>query len=148
MSEESEQPEPAEELVGQVDEEFPEEWRNDFEGLAYIGYLERVVPLPGHEVVLRTLLAGEKIQVVSIAQDLEGSVGYSRIYKAAAVAAALVSVDGRPIMIQEKNKGVVRQKFEFVINLWHDVVIDYLFPYVKDLEARQVQIMKDSGFFK
>ena len=34
---------------------FPETWRQKFEGLAYIGYLEDLVEIPGHSFHVRTL---------------------------------------------------------------------------------------------
>src|SRR4051812_1732262 len=78
---------------------FDGRWRQEFEGLAYLGHLEAEVKIPYHTFQVRTLKTGEKIRVVELIKPLEDSVGYARAYRAAVVAAALVLVDGQPLLV-------------------------------------------------
>ena len=90
---------------------FPEEWKDEFEGLLYVGYLQReVTQIPFHKFVVRTLNVNEKLEVSLITKPYLESIGYSRAYKAAIVAAGLMSVDGKQLVPSSKNINVVRQK--------------------------------------
>lgn len=137
-------PEP---VANDLDAEFPREWIKDFDGLAYLGYLSATVnDIPFHEFKMRTLLPGEKLEIVQICRDFEGSIGYSRAYRAAVVAASLTEVDGKPIianMAPDKRVGLVRQKFHYIINTWFDPVVNILYRTVDELEGRQSRIMRD-----
>ena len=124
---------------------FPEKWRIPFEGLMYLGYLEKTVEIPFHKFVIRTLMPAEKIEVALICRELQDTFGYNRGYKAACIAAALVSADGEPILVSEKQRGAVRQKYEYVINTWHDVIIDILYQAVNELELEVAQLLHELG---
>lgn len=125
--------------------QFKPEWRLDFEGLAWIGYLEDVVEIPAHKFVLRTLTVGEKLQVAQVCKEFEGTLGYARAWKAACVAAALQLVDGKPLTVPNKTVGIVRQKFEYVVNTWFDPIIDLLYERQDALEGRVLEITRELG---
>lgn len=124
---------------------FPNEWKKSFEGLAYIGYLEDVVTIPFHEFHIRTLFTGEKIEIARIVKDMEGTVGYGRAYRAAVVAAALISVDDQPIVVSEKSKGAVLQKYNYVVTNWFDPIIDLLYEQVNRLEGEVLSVLIQMG---
>lgn len=128
-----------------IDDRFPEEWKKEFEGLAYLGYLTSTVTIPFHTFQLRTLLPTEKIEVGLICRQLEGTLAYAKSFKAAIVAAALITVDGQPIIASEKTKGFVVQKYEYIINTWYEPVIDLLYNAVNALEARVVVVLQEMG---
>lgn len=127
------------------DEEFPEGWKTEFEGLLYLGYLTERVQIPFHSFQLRTLKAVEKIEVSLLSKDLEGSLGYSRKYKALCVAAALVTVDGREILTPNRAENAIPQKYRYVVENWYDPVIDFLYVELDKLEGRVIQIMQELG---
>lgn len=124
---------------------FPEEWKEDFEGLLYLGYLEAEVTIPFHAFTVRTLLPATKIELSMMLTDLQTSVGYGLAYKCAVVAAALEMVDDRPIIVASKVEPALRQKYNYVINSWYEPVIDVLYRAVDDLEARQLMVMRELG---
>lgn len=122
-------------------------WRNAFQGLSYIGYLEDSVQIPYHEFKVRTLKTGEKIEVTSLVQILEQSVGYHRAYRAAVAAAGLMLVDGKPLLVGSKREGVIEQRYRYIIDNWHDYVIDLLYDKINSLEGQVLEIMKELGIY-
>lgn len=128
-------------------EAFPEEWREDFEGLAYLGHLEDIVRIPSHTFVIRTLKTGEKLEIALICKEFESSLGWNRAYKAACVAASLVLVDGKPIMVGDRTKSDIAQKYNYVVKTWYDPVIDKLYLELDRLESRQRKIMTLLGIY-
>lgn len=125
--------------------EFPERWKNDFEGLIYLGALEEEVKIPYHKFVIKTLVAADKIGIIQLSKEYEGSVGYNRIYRAACVAAALVSVDGRVLVPSEKKVPILKQKYDYVTNSWYEPVIDLLYNKINELELRAIRVMVEMG---
>ena len=127
-------------------EYFPDEWKESFEGLLYLGYLHKeVTTIPFHTFVVRTLTVNEKLQISLATKEYQETVGYGRAYRAAVVAAGLESVDGRALIPSAQGTNVFRQKFEYVINSWYDGVIDILFQEIDDLEGRVLKVLQELG---
>lgn len=127
---------------------FPEKWKAPFEGLLYLGHLEREVEIPFHKFVVRTLTAGEKINVSLITAELSDTLGYGRSYRAAVVAAGLVLVDGQKLIAAEKDVDVLRQRYDYVTTMWHDPVIDILFEAINELEGQVLEVLKELDIVK
>lgn len=134
-------------IEGKTLDTFPGEWRDDFRGLAFLGYLTDVVTIPQHEFVLKTLSVGEKIQVSQIVRPHEGTLGYGKAFKTAIVAASLVSIDGEAIMVAEKKVSVILQKYRYVVNTFYEPIVDLLYLRCVQLENRQLEVMKELGVF-
>jgi len=127
-------------------EVFPEEWKEPFEGLLYLGYLHKEVKkIPFHTFVVRTLTVNEKLEITLATKDYQDTVGYGRAYRAAVVAAGLESVDGRELIPSVKGTNTFRQKFEYVINSWYDGVIDVLFAEIDELEGQVFKVLQEIG---
>ena len=78
---------------------FPEAWKDEFEGLLFLGYLQsEVTQIPFHKFIVKTLTINEKIEVSLLTKSYVDTIGFNRAWKAATVAAGLVSVDGRPLI--------------------------------------------------
>lgn len=126
-------------------EGFDPRWKEEFEGLTYLGHLEDEVMIGPHRFVIHTLNTGEKLQVAQIVKNFENTIAYMKAYKAASVSAAIQSVDGRPIVVTDKNRSVIRQKYEYVVNMWHDTVVDILYEAVDALEMKVLLILQELG---
>ena len=125
---------------------FPEDWKEEFEGLLFVGYLQReVTSIPFHKFIVRTLTVNEKLEISLITKPYLDTIGYGRAWKAAVVAAGLVSVDGRELIASSKNINVVRQKYEYVINNWYDTVVDFLYQEIESLENRVILVLQELG---
>jgi hypothetical protein len=125
---------------------FDETWKKNFEGLLYLGKLEKeVVSIPLHKFVVRTLTVNEQLEVLLITQPYADGIGYSRAYKAAVVAAGLVSVDGQLLIATDKNSNVLRQKWDYVTNGWYEPVVDVLYDEIDQLHARMIEVCQEIG---
>jgi len=125
---------------------FPDEWKKEFEGLLYLGHLEKEVDtIPFHTFVVRTLTVNEKLEVSLLTKDYVDTIGYGRAYRAAVVAAGLQSVDGRALVPSTTQKNILRQKYEYVINGWYDPVIDLLYAEIDKLEGSVLTVLQELG---
>jgi hypothetical protein len=128
---------------------FPEKWKQEFEGLLYLGYLRKeVLDIPFHKFVVRTLTINEKLEISLLTKEYVDTIGYGRAYRAAVVAAGLETVDGRTLLPSNKGTNVLRQKFEYVINSWYDPVVDILFREIDDLEGQVLIVLQELGILK
>lgn len=137
----------------QTDEEtlttFPEEWKNEFEGLLYLGYLQKeVTSIPFHRFVIRTLTVNDKLEISLLVKPYLETIGYNRAYKSAIVAAGLVSVDGKELVPTSKNTNVLRQKYDYVTDNWYDVVIDFLYRELDQLEEQVIRVLQELGILE
>ena len=125
---------------------FDDRWKKDFEGLLYLGKLEKeITSIPLHKFVVRTLTVNEQLEVLLITQPYADGIGYARAYKAAVVAAGLVNVDGKELIPTDKNSNVLRQKWDYVTNGWYEPVIDVLYEEIDQLHARMIEVCQEIG---
>ena len=125
-------------------ETFPEQWKAEFEGLLYLGYLRKeVTSIPFHRFVVRTLTVNDKLQINLITKDYQDTLGYGRAYRAAVVAAGLESVDGRELIASSKSTNVFHQKFDYIVNNWHDPVVDLLYREIDELEGKVLVVLQE-----
>lgn len=130
-------------------EKFPDEWKQEFEGLLYLGHLEKeVTQIPFHHFVVRTLTVNEKLAVSLLTKDYVDTIGYGRAYRAAVVAAGLQSVDGRSLIPGAKGLDVLKQKYDYVTNGWYDGVIDVLFAEIDLLEGKVIRVLEEIGMLR
>jgi hypothetical protein len=135
--------------IAEVSVTFPDEWKIQFEGLLYLGYLSKeVTSIPFHHFVVRTLTVAEKLEVSLLTKEYVDTIGYGRAYRAAIVAAGLQYVDGRELLPATTGTKVLRQKFDYVVNGWYDSVIDILYKEIDDLEGQVLRVLQELGIFK
>jgi len=125
---------------------FDTKWQKDFEGLLYLGKLEKeITTIPMHKFVVRTLTVNEQLEVLLITQPYADGIGYAKAYRAAVVAAGLVSVDGKELVPTDKNSNILRQKWDYVTNGWYEPVIDILYEEIDGLHARMIEVCQEIG---
>lgn len=135
--------------IAEVPVTFPDEWKVQFEGLLYLGYLSKeVTSIPFHHFVVRTLTVAEKLEVSLLTKEYVDTIGYGRAYRAAIVAAGLQFVDGRELLPATTNTGILRQKFDYVVNGWYDSVVDLLYKEIDDLEGQVLRVLQELGILK
>jgi hypothetical protein len=127
-------------------ETFPNEWKDEFEGLLFVGYLQReITRIPFHKFVVKTLTINDKLEISLLTKPYLESVGYGRAYKAAVVAAGLVSVDGKELVSSNKNINVIKQKYDYVVNNWYDTTVELLYNEIEALENRVIIVLQELG---
>lgn len=137
VDEVSEEPQPA---------AFDPRYREEFEGLLFIGSLRKRFRWAGHEFVIRTLVTNELLEVSLLQKPYQGSMGEIKAYQAAVVAASILSVDGKPPPLPITDEiSALEARFHYVINHWQPIVIDMLYGQVMDLEAKVNEVLAAMG---
>lgn len=126
--------------------EFDPRFREEFEGLLFVGSLRKRFRWMGHEFVIRTLVTEELLEVALVSKPYQGSLGEIKAYQSAVVAASILSVDGKPPPIPITDEmSDVEARFQYVIRHWQPVVIDMIYGQVMDLEAKVTAVLASMG---
>lgn len=127
--------------------EFDEKSRDDFIGLMYLGALTHAFPFAGHSFVIRTLTTDEILAVGQVVKDYEGSVSQMKAYATAVVAAAVVTVDKKPLPTPIRDlpgDTALRDRFD-VVKKWYPYVIDVVYSEFLALEDRMNRVFAEMG---
>jgi hypothetical protein len=117
--------------------EFDPRWREPFEGLTFLGHLDDDVIVWGHRFKIMTPSSAERLEMVLLTKEFDGTIGTEFAYAAGLVAAYLIRVDGtdlpRPIGNDPKETAV-RDRWDWVLANLKKPVIDELFEACLDLD--------------
>lgn len=128
------------------DLEFDPKYREDFDGLLYIGALTHSFRLYGHSFTIRTLTVDEILQVSLLVKQYEGSIGQNRAYLTGMAAACLELADSKPIYTPiGPNDDEVRGRFMYVKDHWYSWMVDGIYEQYLALEARVTEILSQMG---
>lgn len=113
--------------------------RSDVENLLTSGAISKEVEVAGHVFVLRTLTIGEELAVAQACRDFEDTTAQAKAIATATVAAALETIDGRPVMrsLGPDLAANIRQKFQYIRNKWYWIIILELYENYTTLLDRQ-----------
>jgi hypothetical protein len=131
----------AEEQAPRSLDEFPEEVREDVEGLAWLGYLEDSFDLFGHSFVVRTLKGDEELLAGLLTKDYESTMTQGKAFAWANVALSLVSVDGDEDFCPEigpDRQANARARFNYCVQNWYWILANEIFNRLLILGNRQV----------
>lgn len=134
--------------AGEPPPEFDPKFRMDFEGLLYMGRLTDDFTWLGHHFVIRTLTAGEILEVGLLHRQYVGTLADVKAYQAAIVAACVVSVDGKPMptpITNEVTDTGLLNRFNYVLRSWFPPVLDKVYEQYLLLEARVEEVIKEMG---
>lgn len=129
-----------------LNDEFPEEVREDVDGLLWLGYLEDHITFCGHEFVIRTLRAEDQLLSALITKDYADTVGQGKAWVAAQVALALVAVDGDEEFCPQASydkKDYARARFNYVISKWYEATINHIYKSYLALMERQTFALEE-----
>lgn len=126
-------------------EPFDPRYKDDFEGLAFLGALEMRFSYIGHRFAIRTLTTHELLAVSQIVKGYKDTIGESRAYATAMVAMSTVTVDGigLPSPTQERDDDLAWafERYDYVKARWFPYTIDYVYERVLLLENRVREIL-------
>lgn len=128
--------------------EFDPKVRQDFEGLLYLGRLTDSFTWLGHRFVIRTLSAGDILEVGLLHKPYVGSLADVKAYQAALVAACVVEVDGKPMptpLTNERADTELVNRFEYVLRSWFPPTLDAVYERYRLLEARVEEVIEAMG---
>lgn len=125
--------------------EFDPRWREDFEGLLYLGYLTKDFSWAGHRFSMRTLDVDTILEIGLLHRDYQGTLSDLKAYQALVIAAALTMVDGRPVALPlSDSQSDLEAKF-VVVTKWYPHVHDYLYSEYLTLEDRVAKVLDAMG---
>lgn len=126
--------------------EFDPRHREEFSGLLYLGALNDEFDWSGHHFKIKTLTQGELLEVGLLSRDYRDTLGDSKAYVTAFVAASLVSVDGRrvtnPLGPGETDAAA---NFTYIKDAWYPWTIDAIYERCMVLEGRVNEILQAMG---
>jgi hypothetical protein len=121
--------------------EFDPQFREKFEGLLYIGKLQRSFRWLGHEFVIRTPKVSDLLEIGRLHKSYANTVADVKAYQALVIASSVVSIDGQPLPLPFSNEETgLEAKFNYIQSHWYPWTLDKLYEEwrILDEETRQV----------
>lgn len=128
--------------------EFDERMKQPFEGLLFLGRLQRTFHWMGHSFVIKTLNVDEILEVGLVHAKYVGTMGEVKAYQAAVVAASIVSVDGKPPPLPITNEAsdtLLAARFEYVKGSWFPPTVDVCYEQYLFLEKQMFEVIEAMG---
>lgn len=108
------------ELIPQQEDPIPE----GIVGLIYVGNLDGTIKVADHEIRVRTLRIGEELEASFLANKWAETGDAGRALATALVAAAIVSVDGKPLLESlGPQDQTLEAKFDYIRRNWYWVSV-------------------------
>lgn len=131
------------------EEFFTEEESDSFKALSTVGRLRKTFKIFGHTIEIATLTVAEDLQIGLALKKYAESHAFSRAFKLYTSAAAVKSIDGKPLVqtiapFQATDIESVELKVERLMN-YYPVVIDEIFLQLNELEQRLGPVLSRLG---
>lgn len=129
-----------EDQESQIEESVEPSLRQDIENLLTVGHISKEIGVAGHTFVMRTLKIGEELAIADACKEYDGTFAHAKALATATVAAAIESIDGRPLMrsLGPDQSQNIRQKFSYIKNKWYWAIINELYEEYTLLLDRQI----------
>ena len=120
-------------------DKFDGDVEGDVLGLLNLGSITRKFDVLGHTFVFKTLTIGEELAIGQIIDEYAGTIGQGKAFQTALIAAAIVSVDGRPLVAQlgPDTKASLQDRFDYITDNWYMKTIEAAFESYNELLLRQ-----------
>lgn len=126
---------------------FDERYREDFEGLMFLGAVRASFSHVGHKIVIRTLTSLEYMIAARLTKDYDTTLAGPRAQTTAIVALCLQSVDGQslPIPLGDDGEDIewAFERFNFVSSKWYPYTIDAIYQRYLLLEDRVMGVLEE-----
>lgn len=125
--------------------QFNEKVKDDFEGLLYLGLIQKTFKWGGHTFRIKTLNSDERLRAAQLCKPWLGTVEEARAWIIATVALSTIAVDGKAVvplgmdddLTAESKYAWARQQFPWTI--------DAIMSEVTDLEKRVEEAIVEMG---
>lgn len=113
---------------------FDPRFREDWEGLTYVGYLTKPLTYLGHTFTIKTVDVDTILEIGMLHAPYNGTIADLKAYEALLLAAAVTTVDGRPLAIPlGLDDTDLTARFN-VVKRWYPATLDYLYNEYMALE--------------
>lgn len=127
---------------------FDERHRDDFQGLLFLGALQKKFRWLGHTFLIRTLTTDELLMVGQIIKEYEGTVSATKAYTTSIVAMCTTSVDGEHLPFPYKegpDLDFALDRFKYVARNWYPFTIDAIYNEYLALEEKVREVLDAMG---
>lgn len=127
--------------------QFDQKHSLDFEGLLYLGKLERTFEYAGHWFRIKTLDTGEIINVGLLHAEHKDALTETKVWQVATLAASVLTVDGKALplpLTMEANDTGLQSRFD-VVKRWFPPIIDAVYEEYLLLEAKAIDVLREMG---
>ena len=124
--------------------EFDPQYREAFEGLLFIGKVQRTFRWLGHTIVIRTPTVGDLLEIGQIHKPYSNTVADIKAYQSLMLAATIVSIDRQPLPLPFSNEqSGLEAKFEYINAHWYPWTLDKFYEEYMILDS-EVQRVHDA----
>ena len=113
---------------------FPVEYVEPLRGLLFLGAVEEEFEFAGHKFLMRTLKEGEVLRIGQLIKAYKDTTVELEAQRMFTVAAAIVSVDGEPLVQDYKEDYDLIYEKANVVKTWYPSVVVYLYAQYIDME--------------
>lgn len=124
---------------------FPEDARQDVDGLIWLGYLEDSISFCGHDFVIRTLRGDEELLAGLVMKDYVETLGQAKAHVWATIALSLTAVDGAADFCPQatpNKKDYARARFNWVTGNWYWPTALFIYNRYTALLQRQQEALE------
>jgi hypothetical protein len=128
--------------------EFDTRWREPFEGLVFLGRLQKTFRWMGHKFLIRTLVTDEVLEVGLLHAQYVNTLADVKAYQAAVVAACVIKVDDQPMPLPITDDQVdtpLAARFEYVLKHWFPPILDVVYEEYLELEVTVNKVLAAMG---
>lgn len=134
--------------AAEIQEGFDPRFRQDFEGLLFIGKLTDNFTWLGHRFVIRTIPSDDLLEIGLLHKPFNATVSDVKAYQMLVVAATIVSIDGQqpPFPISnEVGDTLLNNRFRWVQKSLFPPTIDVIYERYLILEKRVEDVIEEMG---
>lgn len=127
---------------------FDQRFRQDFEGLLFIGKLTDTFTWLGHRFTIRTIPSDDLLEMGLLHKPYVGTIADVKAYQMLVVAACIVAVDDQPPpfpVTNETTDTLLLNRFNFVRRSWFPPTVDVIYERYLLLEKRVEDVIEEMG---
>lgn len=132
----------------ELQKEFDPRFKQDFEGLLFIGKLTDSFTWMGHRFVIRTIPSDDLLDMGLLHKPFVGTIADVKAYQMLVVAACIVTVDGQappfPITNEDADT-LLLNRWNFVRKSWFPPTVDVIYERYLLLEKRVEDVIEAMG---
>jgi hypothetical protein len=128
-------------------DQLTEDESESFRNLVMVGAISDTFEIAGHKVILHTLNVDEDLQVGVLLHKFTDTHAFPRAYKTLICAAAIISIDGEPLVTHfslSEGKVTVQERFDKLKDFF-PVVIDAIYERFVELEEKVTPVVSRLG---
>ena len=126
--------------------EFDPRYRTSFQGLLYIGKVQREFRWMGHSFRIKSPTIDHILEAGQLHKDHVGTVSEIKAWQSLTAAMCIVSVDGRPLPLPVANdESELEAKFNYITSHWYPWTLDKIYAEYLILNAEVQETIDAMG---